>query len=68
MSEGQEFLTQEEFAAVLRVSLSTVKRWVASGAVRYWQAPQSGVVRIPKSEINRHLHPRLDQLQGNGCQ
>lgn len=61
MSEP-EFLTQREFAAILRVSVRTVKRWVALKVIQYWQAPRSGVVRIPRTELERHVKENCHRI------
>ena len=44
-------LTTRQFADRLQIGLSTAKRWLANGTVRYSKI--CGAVRIPESEIER---------------
>jgi len=50
-----EYLTRREFADRLRLSLKTVDNLIANGKLIYWQAGNSQSIRIPKTELERHL-------------
>ena len=58
--EGVIYYTVTEFATVLKVSQSTVERWIAKEKLRYWQLDTSSPIRIPSTELIRHLHPKAD--------
>lgn len=47
-------LTVMQFAAVLQVSVRTVKRWIASGELQSHKLPK-GAVRIQRSELFKLL-------------
>lgn len=47
----EEWLTPRELAAVLKVSLRTVRRWLAEARLPYLQPEPGGLVRIPKAAI-----------------
>lgn len=51
----EEYLTRQEFALMMRVNVSTVDRWIIEGCISYWQPRGSRIVRIPRSELERHL-------------
>lgn len=52
---GIEYLTIEEFARTVRVSESTVKRWIREESLQYWRLRPNSTIRIPASELDAHL-------------
>jgi excisionase family DNA binding protein len=58
---GVLYYTVAEFSALLKVSQSTVERWISDGRLIYWQIKTSAPIRIPATELSRHLHPRNPQ-------
>ncbi len=56
--ENTKYLTVREFARLIRVHQKTVIRWIEEGKISYWQIGNSRSIRIPASELNRHVHPR----------
>jgi excisionase family DNA binding protein len=50
-----QYLTRREFADRLKLSLRTVDNLIAQGKVSYWQVGNSGAIRIPAIELERHL-------------
>lgn len=61
-----EYLTVAEFAGRLRVHHKTIARWIEEGKLAYWQVGNSRSIRIPASELNRHIHP-LDKKGQQGA-
>lgn len=55
---GTAYYTVAEFAALLRLSQKTIERWITEGKLRYFQVTTGGHLRIPASELERHLHPK----------
>ena len=53
--KGVEYYTVEEFANHLRVSKSTVQRWIDEGALQYWRLRPNSTIRIPASELDNHI-------------
>lgn len=53
---GVDYYTVSEFAAIMRVSESTVERWMDEGSLVFWQPKPKSKRRIPSTELNRHLH------------
>lgn len=49
-----DFLTVDEAADLFRVHPQTIKNWIKGGHLRYWRATETSVIRIPRSEIDRH--------------
>lgn len=49
-----DMLTSDEAAEILRVSLSTISRYVRSGEIRAARLP-GGQYRIPRTEVDRLL-------------
>ncbi len=60
--EEAEFLTPEEFAKHLHVHGSTVRKWVSDGLLKAIK-PAKGSIRIPKSELEKILHPPAEEPQ-----
>jgi excisionase family DNA binding protein len=65
---AQKLLTVREAAAALRVSKSTIYRWIAEGelpAIRYGQprpegdARRGGALRIPESAVMAYTTPTV---------
>jgi len=50
-----EYFTVEEFAAKVRVTVSTIERWIDEGKIKKWQVGKNAPVRIPVTELERHL-------------
>jgi excisionase family DNA binding protein len=54
----KDYYTVEEFARLMRVHQKTIFRWIVEGKLSYWQLGNSRIIRIPSSELDRHLyHP-----------
>ena len=48
-----ELLTTDELAAVMKVSRSTIYRWLAAGRIRAGQVMPRGRWYFPQSEVER---------------
>ena len=62
MSAVEQYYSPKDLAATLRVSLSTVRRYLKTGyqtkgvdGIWPWSAPTPQCVRIPASAVNRFL-------------
>ncbi len=53
----QEWNTVPEFARTLRLSRRTIYRAVARGEIAAFRLNPHGALRIPSSELERHLKP-----------
>ena len=53
----------EEVAALFRVHISTVRRWIALGSIRAIRLP-GGAYRVPVEEVDRIRQP----MRGGGNQ
>ena len=56
--QTNEYLTVREFSRLLRVHQKTVSRWIEEGKISYWQPGTSRSIRIPISELKRHIRPK----------
>ena len=55
---GDQDYTVQELADLCRVSVATVRRWIASGQLQAIRLP-GGVYRITRSEVDRLREPFL---------
>jgi excisionase family DNA binding protein len=55
--QNRDYLTVREFSEVMRVHQKTVVRWIEEGKIAYWQVGNSRSIRIPISELTRHVRP-----------
>jgi excisionase family DNA binding protein len=53
--EKKEYYTVQEFASILGVHQKTISRWIIEGKLAFWQVGNSRTIRIPESELSRHL-------------
>jgi excisionase family DNA binding protein len=53
--DSDPFLTTDEVAALFRVDVKTVSRWVKSGRLRGQKSPGGGVWLIRESVARAHL-------------
>jgi excisionase family DNA binding protein len=56
-----EFLKAKEFAARLRIAVSTVSFWHRTGRIQIVKAGR--LIRIPRSELDRILNARASAQQ-----
>jgi len=53
-----KYLTVREFSQLVRVHQKTVSRWIEEGKISFWQPGTSRSIRIPISELERHVRPK----------
>ena len=60
-------LTLNEVAVALKVSESTVRRWIRSGSLIAYKVGQRGQLRIREDELERFLETQLVQVDNKGA-
>jgi excisionase family DNA binding protein len=65
VAQLQELLTTAEFARRMRQSESAIRRKIAEGVIVAYRVGEHGPLRIPVSELERHLRPALKSGRAN---
>lgn len=57
-NDSKKYYTVAEFAELIGVAERTIENWIIAGKIKYWQVETSRVIRIPASELERHIRPK----------
>lgn len=61
-----KLLTLNEVAITMKVSESTVRRWIRSGSLSAYKVGQRGQLRIRENDLERFLEMQLVQVDKKG--
>ena len=61
-----KMLTLHEVAAAMKVSESTVRRWIRGGSLTAYKVGQRGQLRIREDDLERYLETRVVKVGEQG--
>ena len=68
LQNSMKMLTLHEVAVAMKVSESTVRRWVRGGALVAYKVGQRGQLRIREEDLERYLEKRVVRVGEQGVE